>query len=305
MRVRVLLNDKDYLTSFIDMASKAEKDIFIDLGFDGLIRNGEMLITDFSIDSLSHQYPNLSLSSVCMLVEGKAGEDYSAGPFRLFKYQRFDDLISKLKVCYYTLTGDSGIKSSNCIKIGFCFSNDVYKSTLIDELAKLLVYRCGVNLLVLSLKFMSDYCQNASYRHVDESLLKRLIYSIDRGMEIPIDSFFYTDSFGVYRLESSRIINPISEMRDGIFEKLIRYVTQNFFDVIIFDVSRCFSNRNLNVLKHMNQIVVVTSSPDFSKDNSPFAEELGLSDITAINPEVEGSALEIRMNEIIDDILSK
>ena len=52
MRVRVLLNDKDYLTSFIDMASKAEKDIFIDLGFDGLIRNGEMLITDFSIDSL-------------------------------------------------------------------------------------------------------------------------------------------------------------------------------------------------------------------------------------------------------------
>ena len=159
----------------------------------------------------------------------------------------FSDTSIDEKVCYYTLTGDSGIKSSNCIKIGFCFSNDVYKSTLIDELAKLLVYRCGVNLLVLSLKFMSDYCQNASYRHVDESLLKRLIYSIDRGMEIPIDSFFYTDSFGVYRLESSRIINPISEMRDDIFEKLIRYVTQNFFDVIIFDVSRCFSNRNLNV----------------------------------------------------------
>lgn len=37
MRFRILLSDKDYLTSFVDMTSKIDKNLLIDLDFNGLL----------------------------------------------------------------------------------------------------------------------------------------------------------------------------------------------------------------------------------------------------------------------------
>jgi hypothetical protein len=67
MRFRVLFSDKEYLTSFIDMSSKTDKSLLIDLSFDGELFDDELLITDLSIDSLSHQYPLLNSNAICFL----------------------------------------------------------------------------------------------------------------------------------------------------------------------------------------------------------------------------------------------
>ena len=44
MRFRILLSDKDYLTSFVDMTSKIDKNLLIDLDFNGLLFDDELLI---------------------------------------------------------------------------------------------------------------------------------------------------------------------------------------------------------------------------------------------------------------------
>ena len=64
MRFRILLSDKDYLTSFIDMTSKIDKNLLIDLDFNGLLFDDELLITDINLDTLSHQYPSLNIQAV-------------------------------------------------------------------------------------------------------------------------------------------------------------------------------------------------------------------------------------------------
>ena len=64
MRFRILLSEKEYLTSFIEMSSRTDKNLFIDLSFDGSLFDDELLITDIPIDMLSHQYPAINTNSV-------------------------------------------------------------------------------------------------------------------------------------------------------------------------------------------------------------------------------------------------
>ena len=67
MRFRILLSDKDYLTSFVEMTSKIDKNLLIDLNFNGLLLDDELLITDINVETLSHQYPSLNIQAVCVL----------------------------------------------------------------------------------------------------------------------------------------------------------------------------------------------------------------------------------------------
>ena len=119
MRFRILLSDKDYLTSFVEMTSKIDKNLLIDLNFNGLLLDDELLITDINVETLSHQYPSLNIQAVCVLSPITGEENLFKGPFKLFKFQPFDDIISKIKICSFSYFGGNSYDISKNHKIAF------------------------------------------------------------------------------------------------------------------------------------------------------------------------------------------
>ena len=303
MRFRILLSEKEYLTSFIEMSSRTDKNLFIDLSFDGSLFDDELLITDIPIDMLSHQYPAINTNSVCFLSSAQDYERLTTGPFRLFKFQNFDDLISKIKLCGFSHFGGTTLKVSNNYKVGFVFDSHVYYSDFVLQFAKQVVYKHGLNVLILPLQFVSSSYGIDQSSYNDSYIFKKLIYMINKKEEIPIDSIFSTDSLGVYHFKSSLSLNPIAAMDDKSFNMLIQYIYEHFFDVICFDIGRCLNKRNINLLYDMNNVIVLSRNNTDYSSSSGLISELNLINSIYINPDSEGSKLEIAINDLIDVVI--
>lgn len=303
MRFRVLFSDKEYLTSFIDMSSKTDKSLLIDLNFDGELSDDELLITDLSIDTFFHQYPLVNDDSICFLSGNQSEENLSSGPFKVFKFQEFDDLISKIKICSYLRSGIDNSKTSRSRKIGFIFDQGVYFSDLVEQFAKQAVYKHGINVLIMPLCFINHNTDGRYSSFNDTSLFKKLIYYINKSVDIPLDSFFSKDTLGYYYFKNTFAINPIAAMDDYSFDKLIKYVESHFFDLICFDISSCFNKRNIDLLNDMDGVVILSKFQENATSSSTLVSELGIKNFTYINPDVDGSRLEIAINEIIDEFI--
>lgn len=191
MRFRILLSDKDYLTSFVEMTSKIDKNLLIDLNFNGLLLDDELLITDINVETLSHQYPSLNIQAVCVLSPITGEENLFKGPFKLFKFQPFDDIISKIKICSFSYFGGNSYDISKNHKIAFIFDIDVYSSDFIEQFAKQIVYKYGLNVLIFPLQYLSsiNYFENKGF--TDSYVFKKLVYLINKHERIPIESFFF------------------------------------------------------------------------------------------------------------------
>ena len=126
---------------------------------------------------------------------------------------------------------------------------------------------------------------------------------INKKEEIPIDSIFSTDSLGVYHFKSSLSLNPIAAMDDKSFNMLIQYIYEHFFDVICFDIGRCLNKRNINLLYDMNNVIVLSRNNTDYSSSSGLISELNLINSIYINPDSEGSKLEIAINELIDVVI--
>ncbi|ASS37894.1 hypothetical protein [Mogibacterium pumilum] len=303
MRFRILLSDKEYLTSFIEMSSKIDKNLLIDLTFDGFLYEDELLITDIAIDILSHQYPSINSNSICFLSSTQDDENLTTGPFRLFKFQNFDDLISKIKLCGFSHFGGNTLRVSNNYKVGFVFDSDVYYSDFVLQFAKQVVYKHGLNVLVFPLQFISSSYGVDYSSYNDTYIFKKLIYMINKQVDIPIDSFFSIDSLGFYHFKSSLVLNPIAAMDDTSFDMLIHYISERFFDVICFDIGRCLNKRNINLLQEMNKVIVLSRNHVDRSSSSSLMSELDLFNSIYINPDSDGSKLEISINELIDVVI--
>lgn len=303
MRFRVLFSDKEYLTSFIDMSSKTDKSLLIDLNFDGELFDDELLITDLSIDTLSHQYPLLNSKAICFLSGKQDDENLSSGPFQVFKFQGFDDLISKIKICSYIHYGAENTKIVKSHKVGFIFDQGVYYSDFIEQFAKQAVYRSGINVLILPLQFLNKRYGGTHSLQDDTSIFKKLIYYINKSEDIPIDSFFNKDSLGCYHFKSSLVINPIAAMDDYSFDKLIKYIMTHYFDLICFDISCCLNKRNIDLLPEMDKVVVLSKSHINDSLPSKLVSELGIDNFTYVNPDVDGSRLEFTINEMLNEFI--
>lgn len=304
MRFRVLLSDKEYLTSFIDMSSKTDKNLLIDLNFDGALLDDELLITDLSIDALSHQYPSLNFEAVCLLSGRQEEEILSSGPFKVFKFQAFDDLISKIKVCSFVYSGADNHKICKSHKVGFIFDQGVYCSDFIKQFAKQAVYKFGINVLIFPLQFINSSNEGEFSTYDETSIFKKLIYYINKSVDIPIDSFFHKDPLGFYYFKSFSTLNPIAAMDDNSFERLIKYTTNHFFDLICYDISRCLNNRNIELLRDMDRVVILSRFHSNYDSPSSLISELGINQYTYVNPDVDGSSLEITINEMLEDVFS-
>lgn len=304
MRFRILLSDKEYLTSFIDLTSKIDKNLLIDLDFNGLLFGDEILITDFTPNALSHQHPSLNLKAVCFLSSIECEENLFTGPFKIFKFQTFDDLVSKIKICSFSYLGGNKFEVSSNHKIAFIFDFDVYFSDFIEQFAKQIVYKFGLNVLIFPLQFISSInCLNFS-GYNDAYIFKKFIYLINKHEDIPIDSFFSLDKLGFYHFKSSLALNPLSTMDDISFEMFIKYIYGHFFDVICFDIGRCLSERNINLIKHMDNVIILSRNSENNQAYPSIASELNLSNVSYVNPDSDGSSLEIAINELIDVTLN-
>lgn len=304
MRFRVLFSDKEYLTSFIDMSSKTDKSLLIDLSFDGELFDDELLITDLSIDSLSHQYPLLNSNAICFLTGRQGEENLSSSPFQVFKFQGFDDLISKIKICSHVYYGTGNIRIVKSHKVGFIFDQGVYYSDFVEQFAKQAVYRSGINVLILPLQFINMTCCGTPSLQDDTSIFKKLIYYINKSEDIPIDSFFYKDYLGCYHFKSSLVLNPIAAMDDTSFDKLIKYIITHYFDLICFDISCCLNKRNIDLLHEMDKVIVLSKSHINDSSSSKLVSELGIDNFTYVNSDVDGSTLEFTINEMLNEFIS-
>ena len=304
MRFRILLSDKDYLTSFVEMASKIDKNLLIDLNFNGLLFDDELLITDINLDTLSHQYPSLNIQAVCVLSPVIGEENLFKGPFKLFKFQPFDDIISKIKICSFSYFGGNSYDILKNHKIAFIFDIDVYSSDFIEQFAKQIVYKYGLNVLIFPLQYLSSISHFENKGFTDSYVFKKLVYLINKHEKIPIESFFSLDNLGFYYFKSSLALNPIAKMDDASFEMLIKYIYGHFFDVICFDIGRCLNERNVKLLQQMDKVILLSRNCKPDESFSSIVSELGVNNVSYINHDSDGTTLEITISELIDSVLN-
>ena len=189
-------------------------------------------------------------------------------------------------------------------KIAFIFDIDVYSSDFIEQFAKQIVYKYGLNVLIFPLQYLSSISHFENKGFTDSYIFKKLVYLINKHERIPIESFFSLDNLGFYYFKSTLALNPIAKMDDTSFEMLIKYIYGHFFDVICFDIGRCLNERNVKLLQQMDKVILLSRNCKPDESFSSIISELSLNNVSYINHDSDGTALEITVSELIDSVLN-
>lgn len=262
MRLCLYIMDKEYLTSFIYMASKIDNDIYFNLDFNGVVDDGELLVTDCDKESFEYKFSGVNFKYVCFIGSSNC-EELSNYPFYIFKYQYFKDLISKINICFSVAIWNGNKQPTFSKKIAICYDYDIYKSNYINSLTKQIVYKYGYKTLIFPLEeiFGNNHYLISS---LGSSYFKKLVYFIKKGGDVPIESFFRQDNYGVNHFNISGLLNPLPKLDDESFYELISFFTKNYFDVVIFEIARNLSTRNIDLLKMMDDVIVISQNKDCS-----------------------------------------
>ena len=214
MRVRLIIQDREYCQALIETIARADKDIYIELGRIGKLENlGEdtLIVTD--LNPLKYDFSSLRdyNKRVIFLTPNPKdvfNPDIVDDCQRLFKYNSISNILSDIEQINYIWTGEVSSSLGTVSRIYSVCSDDADKSSKYARaLARQVVFRKGGNILVLSLKYVNEYANSSE---LNTGKFSRLLYYMDIGRDYPIEAFTYSDSYGISYMRLPYGMNPIA-----------------------------------------------------------------------------------------------
>lgn len=272
MRVQLLIRDKEYRDALTEMIAGSDMDILIEIESDSSRDGKSLILTDIPPDEIDSEVLRKISGRTLFLSRVRPGTDrdskddskYKEPLHIIFKYSCLSTILAELALVHHEWTGDPGSISTVSKTIAVTGESDYHNADRCRILARQIIYRKGGSVMILPLGYINDYSYDTGEAR---GWFKRLMYLIDEGREIPVDSFICKDSYGVSYLMLPRGLNPVSGLTGPYLSKLILSLGCRF-DTLILDVGTSFRRENIDLASHADSILYFGNCrriPDITK----------------------------------------
>lgn len=300
MRIRLIIEDKDYCQAFKDAISSSDKDIYVEIGKKGVI-NGlgkkTILVTDVnpkSVDKRLWQRTVFLTANADDSVDANNDEDC----FKTFKYSPVSKILSEIEEVNFMLTGDSGkIYSANSRIYAICSDLCSKRFELAKTISRQIMFRRGGKILLISMKYINEYSEpNGS----DNGKFTKLMYYLNCNRDFPIESYIYQDNYGISYLRIGVGINPVSKLESSEIITLIRTLCNRGFQTLILDIGDCYSDTNIELINKADNIVFFSGNqPDNFRIDDLIKDEKDITRLKEIKIRNSYQDLELEIDDYV------
>lgn len=281
MKLKFIIRDIDYMRALADSLSKADINLYAEIGKDFNSDPETLIVTDYDAGRLQNETRRRSLAGIVFLspVSGIAGlcDDE---PWIIYKYKRVSEILADLKYYYYLWTG-KGVEKINdagmiSVQSDCGAETTAYFSKL---LAQQFIYRIGGEVLIIPLSYVSR--STPAYDEKNDSFT-RLMYYIYADKSFPSEVFYIRDRIGVSYVRTAQGINPIAGLDEDGLKRLIEHSVSNTFDLVILDVGSELSKKNKTISESCANKFWLYEGEYENRRNSSIMREY-FSDISSVN----------------------
>ena len=252
MKLKLVLRDVEYRKALMKALGRASGELYLETGRDFRQDDRTMILTDVVRD-----YPGNGF--ICLSPDRSGSQQEGSGPYTLFKYEKISVLLSQIRFCYYLWTGEGEMPAGTQQLTAICCDGRPERCTdYAKALARELIYRKGGKVLLLSMSYVNSYGVTGTE---DGNTLRRLLYYLEKGRDIPIDSFFVRDRYDLYTFRAPYGRNPIAYMAEEELLELLRNLAERF-DTVLLDFGNCYSPANLKALHKCRHRIRLADDPD-------------------------------------------
>lgn len=304
MRLRLIISDADYRQAMTAVIADTDKDIYAEIAddiYDRNIMENTIIITDLPDESIDRAFMQVNKDRIIFLTsdqKDRLHRDDESTIHRLFKYNSISNILADVSQINYWWTGES-TASTGTARLYAVISDaaDISKSVT-QALARQIMFRHGSELLVISLSYLNEY---AASDETDRSKFARLMYYMDIGRDYSIDSFTYTDSYGIKYLRLPRGLNPLAYFDEKTLDRFVNEMCQKHFATVILDIATTYRNANKRLLNMADNIIFVRTEED-KLDPRTLSEKEEVLHRMSVLPLGESNGIELRIDDYVKKI---
>lgn len=275
MRIRLVLDDKEYGHVLAQAVARSGRDTYLELGNDFRADGDTLIVTDRHYRGIGADMVKKRRGGIVFMLRSPVPDklrERSRGPFFLFKYDSVDKIIAGFHISYSRWKGESCISGKGAAKVSiFCDGDEKIQSRIAYGVARQIAYKTGKSVLLLPLTFVN------SYRHdggEDRKDLVRMFYNISEGRILPREAFFYKDTYDVEHIRMPCGLNYLLELGYDAVNSIIDFISTKYFDVIVFEIGSAFTEIAKKVIIGSDYPVFVSSAKVDAFIASAFGNEL-------------------------------
>lgn len=250
MKLRLVMRDAEYQTALIKSLYEFNQDLFIEVGEFQNIEDDILIVTDynprkFNIDILKEHRGGVVFMSKREIPDSLKKRE--VGPFFVFKYSGVENIMTCLNLAYSLWMGEINPSEKKYETISIFSDCDDKRTGYISEiLSRHIVYRKGLKTVIIPLTFTNNHA--SSYKG-DRREFLRIMYYIEAKRLLSRETFFRKDGYDVEYLRIPPGINYIAGLEIDRLNKIIDFLGENYFDVIILDIGTAYTDLGMSAIE--------------------------------------------------------
>lgn len=262
MKIRLVMRDDDYCKAFIKAIQKYNQDLYIESGKDFSVNEGTLIVTDYNIRHFDMKIVENNRGGVVFILSREVPDKLRSrevGPFFIFKYDGMEKIMASLNMAYSIWRGDEQIQKMGCKVVSVFSDSRGEKSTFISKLiARQSVYRLNLKVLIIPMAFISELPSG----NIESGAFMKLVYCIDLKRKLSREALFYKDNYDVEYFRMPKGINPLTAFGEEKLQEILRFFSDNYFDLIIIDIGTSFTDVAMKLIEKSDYIVGIQSLTD-------------------------------------------
>lgn len=302
MKIRLILNDKEYLEAFKDIALRTDDNLFIEVGNQGNnSKERVVVITDYAPEELhADDYSNIVFLSDN---PGDRLENFKADtPLRLFKYNSLSSILADIHQINFVLSSSHG-RSYDVLSDIFAVATDsfgIQSSEVTKIIARQILFHNSEKILIISLKAVNEYGKSDEG---DRSRFTRLRYYQEIDRAYSIEQFVYKDNYGIYYLRLPDGLNPIAFMSNENIEDFIRMLSYDGFSTIILDIGNELNMKNIEIAKKSDRIIFYSENREMKVLDDCQLENESRKKLDILNLNISDDRMELKIDSYVEGLL--
>lgn len=301
MKIKLILNDREYLEAFKDVALRTDDDIYIEIGNnDGILNEKMIVITDYAPEDINTvDYQNI----VFLSTNPEDGlQNYKTGtPLRLFKYSSLSSILADIHQINYLLSA-SNRKSYDVLSDIYTIATDSFgmlSSDITKTIARQLLFHNCEKILIITLKAVNEYSNSDEN---DRSRFIRLRYYQETNRSYSIEHFVYKDNYGISYLRLPNGLNPIAFMSADDVSSFIRKLSDDGFDTILLDMGNDLSRRNLEIAEKSDRIIFYSENREIPVLDDFQFDKNGMEKLDILNLNRSDDCVELKIDNYLESL---
>lgn len=304
MKIRLILNDKEYLEAFKDVALRTDDNIYIEIGNANDCSNDSyVVVTDYSFEELG-----MHNSSNVVYLSNNPGDNlqnYKTGsPIRLFKYSSLSSILADIHQINYLLFSANS-RTYDVLPDIYVIATDSFgllSSDITKAIARQIMFHNGKKILIVSLKAINEY---GKCDEMDRSRFTRLKYYQEIGRSYSIEHFIYKDNYGVNYLRLPEGLNPVANMCTEDMCKFIRELCCGGFDIILLDAGNELNEKNIKIAEKSDKIIFYSENEKIAVLDDFKYRKNSMEKVDILNLSRNDDCMELKIDNYVEKLVNQ